>query len=118
MLRLDMIRTFDGATPTLPIMNSSTITWQRACPAMESIIANAASVREKLAGVAEGLRTAAPQLKAACVAPQRIVDSLSAASILGAAKQAANADLWETSVKHTTLACGGRPDPMLMAKSQ
>ena len=54
-----------------PILDQTTWTFQRSCDAVENILDRANYVLHALPSVIAGLREAAPQLEASCVAPPR-----------------------------------------------
>jgi len=70
-MRLDTVYTAWGHSGASPLMDQTTWTYQRTCSAMDRMLDQAISVHEQLGGIIAGLRTAAPMLDAACIAPPR-----------------------------------------------
>ena len=65
------VRVAQGIASESPILDQKTWTFQRSCDAVANIIERADYVLRTLPDVIAGLRAAAPQLQASCLAPAR-----------------------------------------------
>ena len=70
-MRLDTVYVAWGHSGDAPLMDQDTWTYQRSCSAIESMIDKAVELSDQLPSVIADLRTYAPQLDAACIAPPR-----------------------------------------------
>lgn len=115
-MRWDAIRITSGASKR----GSSTMlgeqpswTFQRACPAFDSVVRLAIKVQALLPAVIRDLRAAAPQLSTSCVAPPRAmgpsldfgINITLAAAVIGEERAARNANKWYASYVQGGLMC-------------
>jgi len=70
-MRLDTVQVAQGMTMVSPLLDQDTWTFQRSCAALDNIVDTAISMTAELPAIVAGLRAAAPQLDASCIAPSR-----------------------------------------------